>query len=63
MCNSHLSIAVPAVLLVLSLHWDILASGLIICLAGHTEAGGLFFFFLRNLAGHDGSLHLTMLVI
>ena len=59
-CELHVSIVVLAVGLALSLHYDMLASDLIICLAQPHES---CFLFRQNLVGHGGDLHLMMSVI
>ena len=60
MCDVHVSIVVLAAGLALSLHGDLLASDLIICLAlGHRS----WIFFWQNLVGRGGDLHLVMSVI
>ena len=62
MCDLHLSIVVLAVGLALSLHCDMLASNLIICLA-RPHGSWIFFFFWQNLVGRGGDPHLMMSVI
>ena len=60
MCDVHVSIVVLAAGLALSLHCDLLASNLIICLSW---PHGSWIFFWRNLVGRGGDLHLVMSVI
>ena len=60
MCDVHVSIVVLAAGLALSLHCDLLASNLIICLAW---PHGSRVFIWRNLVGRGGDLHLVMSVI
>ena len=60
-CDVHVSIVVLAAGLALSLHCDLLASDLIICLAW--PQWKLDFFFWQNLVGRGGDLHLVMSVI
>ena len=60
MCDLHVSIVMLAVGLAPSLHCDMLASDLIICLAG---PHGSWIFVWQNLVGRGGDLHLVMSVI
>ena len=60
MCDLHLSIVVLAVGLALSLHCDMLASDLIICLA--RPHGSWIFFFWQNLVGRGGDPHLMSVI-
>ena len=61
MCDVvHVSIVVLAASLALSLHCDLLASNLIICLSW---PHGSWIFFWRSLVGRGGDLHLVMSVI
>ena len=60
MCDVHVSIVVLAAGLALSLHCDLLASYLIICLSW---PHGSWIFFWRNLVRRGGDLHLLMSVI
>ena len=57
-----MSLVVLAAGLALSLHCDLLASDLIICLAW-PHGSWIFFFFWQNLVGRGGDLHLVMSVI
>ena len=63
MCDWHMCrLCCAAVGMALSLHWDMLASDLIICLAWPHWSWG-FFFFWQNLVRRGGDLHLMMSVI
>ena len=60
MCDFHVSIVVLAIGLALSLHCDMFASDLIICLA---QPHSWIFFFWQNLVGRGGDLPLVMSVM
>ena len=62
MCDLHVSIVLLAIGLALSLHCDMFASDLIICLAW-PHVSWIFFFFWQNLVGRGGDLHLVMSVM